>query len=199
MPDLAVDLFVEDRAHEAFLSALTRRLALELALPISVRAVSARGGHPRALQEFGVYQTAIVKGAIRAPDLVVIGRDSNCRRFTETRNEVLGQLDPLLSPKAVTALPDPHVEKWFLADLDCFKRVVGVRPTVRQGKCDRGYYKKALAEAIRASGSLATLGGIEYADELVASMDLYRASKSDASLGHFIDDLRAKLRVHAMG
>jgi hypothetical protein len=40
------------------------------------------------------------------------------------------------------------------------------------------------------------LGGIEFAEDLVASMDLYRAGKNEKSLKHFVDDLRAGLGAH---
>ena len=60
---LAVDLFVEDRAHEVFVGALVARVAREEQVPTQVQARSARGGHPRALAEFGAYQTLVEKGA----------------------------------------------------------------------------------------------------------------------------------------
>lgn len=39
-----------------------------------------------------------------------------------------------------------------------------------------------------------TLGGIEFAREIVQAMDLYRAKKTDRSLKHFIDDAIAMFR-----
>ena len=39
------------------------------------------------------------------------------------------------------------------------------------------------------------VGGIEFAQEIVAGMDLYRAGKNDRSLKAFLDDLRSKLRI----
>ena len=47
---LAVDLFVEDLAHEVFVGALVERIAREEEVALSLQARSARGGHPRALE-----------------------------------------------------------------------------------------------------------------------------------------------------
>ena len=48
---LTVDLFAEDRAHEEFLKAMLARIATEQARKLTVRVRSARGGHPRVLEE----------------------------------------------------------------------------------------------------------------------------------------------------
>ncbi len=106
----------------------------------------------------------------------------------------MAKLREPLADRAVAASPDPHIERWFLADLESFHKVVGTRPTVAKRKCDRIYYKNILREAVKAADNPSTLGGIEYADELVEAMDLYRASKAVPSLGRFIDELRARLQ-----
>lgn len=93
------------------------------------------------------------------------------------------------------ACPDPHVERWYLADPESFKTVVGYRPTIAKKKCARDYYKEVLAKAVRKAGHPATLGGIEFAQELVDDMNLYRACKNERSLKAFVDDLRGGLRV----
>ncbi len=62
---LVVDLFVEDRAHEVFVGALTNRIAREEQVALILQARSARGGHPRALGEFGAYQGLVEKTSRR--------------------------------------------------------------------------------------------------------------------------------------
>ena len=86
-----------------------------------------------------------------------------------------------------------------MADPESFKGVVGHRPTIAKKKCARNYYKNALANAVRKAGHPATLGGIEFAPELVERMDLYRAGKNERSLKAFVDDLRGKLRTLTQG
>ncbi len=193
---LAVDLFVEDHAHETFVGALIRRIAREVNVAVRLQARSARGGHGRALSEFGVYQRAVQSGGLglRTPDLVVVAIDGNCSTAREKRKEIENATLPRFPSRVVAACPNPHVERWFLADPESFHAVVGYRPSVGPEKCERQHYKQLLAGAVRQGRQPATLGGIEFAAELVTAMDLYRAGKTDPSLKAFIDDLRGGLR-----
>jgi len=51
-----------------------------------------------------------------------------------------------------------------------------------------------LAEAVADAGHPATLGGIEFARELVDAMNFYRAAKADSSLKHFLDEATARFK-----
>lgn len=194
---IAVDIFAEDRAHEAFFVPLLERLAAEEKVSITHKVRSARGGHGRAQSELELYQRAVTKGVagMTLPDLLVVGIDANCFAFGRARKGIQDAMKEPFSARLVVACPDPHVERWYLADPESFKQVVGHRPTIARKKCVRDYYKEALTRTIRQAGHLATLGGIEFAQELVAGMDLYRASKNDRSLKAFLDDLRSRLRM----
>ena len=193
---LVVDLFVEDVAHEEFVGALANRIAREEQVALSVQARSARGGHPRAMGEFGTYQTLVEKGALasRAPDLVVVVIDGNCTTSRKKRAEIQNATRPRFLDRLVAGCPNPHVERWFLADPDSFHKVVGYRPVVGREKCEREHYKRLLSDAIRKGNQPATLGGIEFAAELVEAMNLYRAGRSDSSLRAFVSDLRSRFR-----
>ncbi|ROQ90902.1 DUF4276 family protein [Desulfosoma caldarium] len=191
---LIIDLFVEDRAHEEFLKPLLFRIAAEEQVAVKVRVRSARGGHARAGKELQLFLRLIQKGVEECPDLFVVGIDGNCERFTKKRDQIATATGEAIPAKVIAACPDPHVECWYLADPDSFQQVVGYRPTVGKTKCARDHYKTILANAVRQGGYPPTLGGIEFAAELVTAMDLYRASKNDPSLKAFLGDLRAKLR-----
>lgn len=193
----AVDVFVEDRAHEAFLVPLLVRIAREEDVPVVPRVRSALGGHARAIAELKLYQDLVRRGAAGTtyPDLLIVGVDGNCSTFAKARQAIEDATHPPLSERLVVASPDPHVERWYLADPESFKTVVGQRPTVGKKKCVRDHYKRLLARAVRLAGHPAPLGGIEFAPELVEGMDLYRAGKADHSLKAFFDDLRGKLRL----
>ena len=191
---LAVDLFVEDRAHEQFLIPLLHRIAKEESVAVTVRVRAARGGHARTIHEFELYQRLVEKGATDTPDLVIVGIDGNCTTSAKKKLEIANATIPSLATKVIAACPDPHVERWYLADPDSFKLVVGHQPRVSRKKCVRDYYKRLLADSVRLAGQLPTLGGVEFAAELVAGMDLYRAGRNDHSLRAFLDDLRAQLR-----
>ncbi len=191
---LVVDLFVEDRAHEEFLKPLLLRIAREEKVAVEVRVRSARGGHARAIEEFRLLQRLIQKGAEAVPNLVVVGIDGNCVTFAKKRDEIRDATGAAFQNSVTAACPDPHVERWYLADPDSFQAVVGHRPAVGKKKCVRDDYKGVLANAVRQAGHPPTLGGIEFASELVAAMDIYRAGQNDHSLRAFVDDFRAKLR-----
>lgn len=191
-----IDLFVEDRAHEEFLRPLLARVAQEEGAELVVRVRSARGGHARAVEEFRLYQALVENGAADAayPELLIVGIDGNCTTFAKKRAEIQGAAKAAFLDGLVVACPDPHVERWYLADPDSFQSVVGQRPTVGKKKCARDYYKNALAKAVRQAGHPPTLGGIEFARDIVGGMDWYRAGRNDRSLGAFLDELRGGLR-----
>jgi hypothetical protein len=193
MNEMEADLFVEDRAHEALLEALVERLAREETKELTVRIRSARGGHGRALGEFDLYQrTLLAQG--HYPHLVVICIDANCHRLNQARREITERIDASIAERSVVACPDPHVERWYMADPDSFHDVVGVRPSPGRRKCERDRYKDMLVKAIRDAGHPSSLGGIEFARELAEGMDLYRASQNERSLKLFVDEARAKIR-----
>jgi hypothetical protein len=198
MSDAVVaDLFVEDRAHEAFLHPLLRRIADEERVDVVARVRSARGGHGRAIREFRLYQDLVQKGITPAPtpDLVIVAIDGSCTAFARKRAEIEKAARAEFRDRLVVACPDPHVERWYLGDLNSFQRVVGKQPSVGKKKCARDHYKRLLARAVRQAGHPAPLGGIEFASELVGSMDLYRAGRNDRSLRAFVDDLRTRLQT----
>ena len=193
---VAVDIFAEDSAHEAFLLPMLHRIAREENIEVSARVRSARGGHGRAVAELRLYQDLVGEVApdTTAPDLLIVGIDGNCLTFTKARQAIQAEIKRRFVDRMVMACPDPHVERWSLADPDSFKTVVGHRPTVGKKKCARDHYKTLLAKAVQQAGHPPTLGGIEFASELVEGMDLYRAGKNDRSLKALLDDLRSGIR-----
>lgn len=189
-----VDLFVEDRAHESLLKPLIARVAQEEGLFPECQVRSARGGHPRVVREFKLYHQHLMREVAYTPDLLVVAIDSNCSTFANVRRTIEEITDDEYKHMLVCACPDPHIERWYMADLNSFFDVVGYRPKPSTNKCERDYYKQVLENAIQKGDNLATLGGVEFAPELAEKMDLYRAGKSDASLKAFLDELRTKLK-----
>ncbi|MDW8309663.1 MAG: DUF4276 family protein [Verrucomicrobiales bacterium] len=193
---LVVHLFAEDRAHEEFLKALLMRLAAQEGRQMMLHVLAARGGHGRVLRELEIYQRSIIRAVpwLRLPDLVIVAADANCQPFAKARQNVRSALDHALRERTVVACPDPHIESWYLADPESFARVVGARPRLGRKKCERDRYKSILASTIREAGHPPTLGGIEFAKELVEAMDLFRAGKAETSLKHFLDEVLGHLR-----
>ncbi len=192
-----IDLFAEDRAHEELLRPLLERLARECARDIQIRVRSARGGHGRVLAELSLYQKSMLKRVVgeQLPDVLVVAIDANCKSPTATRKQIESSLEVTFCDRTLHACPDPHVERWYLADLQAFHEIVGITPTVPKDKCERDLYKGILAKAVIDAGHPATLGGIEFARELADRMDFFRAGKSDKSLKHFLDETLARFRL----
>ena len=131
---VTVELFAEDRAHEALLRPLIRRVCDEEGKPAEVRVRSARGGHGRAISEFEAYQRVLLRKGMGLPGAIVVAIDANCAAFAAAREQVTGALHRDLTDICVPACPDPHIEQWYLADLEAFRRVVGITPTAPAGK-----------------------------------------------------------------
>ena len=190
---LDVDLFVEDHGQQQLLRAIIDRVAAELQCRLSIQERSAIGGHPRLARELGIYQRAIEQGGIRNPDVLVIGWDANCKGKA-AYDEVVSLLREPLKSNAVIACPEPHIERWYMIDQVAFEKVVGPAPAIKQPKCEKSIYKSMLAQAAVDAGQVVALGGIEFAREIVAETDWYRAGKFDSSFKRFIDDLRGALK-----
>jgi hypothetical protein len=150
---LSIDVFAEDRAHEKFVEALLQRLLAESGRDGLIRVVVARGGHPRALGELATYQRLVDKGGLPAPDLLVVVVDANCNTFAKARKAVAAHLADWSRDRAIVACPDPHIERWYLADPDSFRTVVGVRPSIRKRKCERDLYKDVRGSSGDARGN----------------------------------------------
>lgn len=190
-----IDLFVEDQGHEGFLTAMSARLLREAGKRARVRPISARGGRPRVFDELKVYRRELERQIVgrTRPDILVVAIDCNCNSFAHTRREVLDTITTQDFPRVVLALPDPHVERWYMADPMSFRNVIGNAPPTVRAKCAKDRYKQILRSTIVKAGQPAPLGGVEFALELVEAMDLNRAMGRIPELGRFISDMKKAL------
>jgi hypothetical protein len=188
-----VDLFCEDAAHESFARGLIRRLAVEEAVEVTTQVASARFGIPRLKRELRAYQRLMErKGGL--PDLLVVVIDGNLVGVASRRREVEEVIDVSSFPRLVVGVPDPCVERWYLADPPSFAGRFGAVEHVAPGSgCDE--WKQELEAALERAGEIVTAGGAEFAEDIVAVMDLYRAGRGERSLRSFADDLRAALKL----
>jgi hypothetical protein len=191
---LKIDLFAEDRAHEQFTPSLIQRLVEEQDLSCNVRVVSARGGHPRVAAELDAYQKVLEASGI-IPDLIIVSIDANCNGFQKAKKLYEGQIVEEFRAITVIAAPDPHIERWYLADTEVVADIIGTAPHLPAVKCDHDWYKAALEAAAIDGGNTPTLGGLEFGPDIAQAMNLYRTGKIDGAFRSFVSDLRGKLKI----
>ena len=192
---LRVDLFCEDYGHESFSRTMVTRLAREEGKEVNIIVRSGRGGEGRALTELKTYQLAAPHMGYSRPDLLVVVIDGNCEGWNKAKSTIQQAVDTSLFPQHVVGCPDPHVERWCLADPIGFRQVVGGAPADDPGKCERSYYKTLLRQSIESAGQSILVDPMDFAPEFVEQMDLYKAGKRQPSLRNFVEALRAALRI----
>lgn len=185
-----IAIFVEDFAHEQFLATLIHRLAEEVGIAVKLEWRNTRHGHGAVVRELKQFLRDLQRGHGGFPDLVVVATDANCKGFTERRNELYSSVSGVAA-HLIFAIPDPHIERWLLLDSAAFKSVFGRGCDAPDQKCERARYKKKLVDSIRDSGVVPSLGGIEFAEDIINAMDLDRACDADPSLGRLVGDLRS--------
>jgi hypothetical protein len=166
-----VAFFLEDSAQEAIIPPLFSRLAAEEgweACQLDLQVLSARGGGSlSAFRQF--LEDARELGYLKA-DLLIVGVDANCKGFTARRDLVIQAAARSSYREIITAIPDPHVERWYLLDIPALSTAAGapIAASVPAYKCEKNHYKTLLRHAFKSSGIAPPLGGLEYGP-LVAS------------------------------
>jgi len=184
-----INLFVEDRGHNLFLQTLIYRLANQYGISINIKVSSSSGGHGAVLSKLKEYINDLLHEQETLPDLLIAATDGNCKGYVGRRQEINNAVRGF-SGRIVYAIPDPHIERWLLLDSAAFKSVLGRGCDTPPRKCERDLYKRLLLQAIRATGVNPPLGGIEYTEDLVNSMDLDYLEHNDESLGKLLKELR---------
>jgi len=190
-----VDLFAEDQLHAAFFAALIVRLSQPYGLNPVITTRAAAGGHGSAMTELIGHQRALERKKIsaEAPDLLAVIIDGNCQGHQAAKRTIMDKVRVSLFPHLVIGCPDPHIERWCLADPAALKRIFGHSIDLPAYKCERGYYKNLLRQIIRTAGWPDIQEGREYAADIIKALDLSRPIKTDPSLADFISDLNAEL------
>ncbi len=177
---ISVACFFEDVAQERFLRALIERAARMAGMPINLRVRNATHGS-RVWRELEDYLRDLRQGIEPVPDVLVITIDGDCQQAAQVKKQVLDRVRRYSFPEQniVCAVPDPHIERWYLEDQQALSQVIpGARAEKLGYKCERDRYKKALREAIRTSGVEPLLGGAEYGEEIAAQLDPTRMDRS---------------------
>jgi len=190
--------FLEDAAQEAIIPPLFARVLRDEKISHDLcyfRVLNSRGGD--SIRSYKQFLAEVRCGSQPAPD-VVVGSDGNCKGYT-VRREELRDIARSYSPAVplITAVPDPHVERWYMLDSKALAEVVGcsVLPSVPAYKCAKDVYKNLLRDAFRGSGVTPPLGGAEYGPGFAERMGLYAAGKHEAGLADYIAQIRAWIRA----
>lgn len=201
---IKVGYFLEDRGHETLIKAFVRRLAAEKGFEFSnweddVRA--ARGGG--SIDAFKTFLRDIqALGDIFPFDILIVASDGNCKGYQEKRQQLTSYAERSIKyalDNVVFAIPDPHIERWYMADPEGFNKALGfgALPVLPPYKCEKGHYKNVMRQAVASPEVYVQFGGYEYGEKIVEEMNIYAAIKNDPSLKHFIDDLSSTLTIIA--
>lgn len=197
MAKYTILFFVEDSAQEAFIRPLVERLIKEEGKNIAdydLRVLYSRGGGSiRAYKEF-IKQAKKRKNL--AADALIVGSDGNCNGFTKRKKQLEDAAKGMPYPIVITAVPDPHIERWYLLDSHALAEAAGVSvqavpPAI---KCDKNHYKKLLKKTFTDQNLYPPLGGAEYGPLVAEMMDLYAAGTADHALRDFVDQVRSWLK-----
>lgn len=194
--------FLEDRAQEGFIKALVERVAGEQSIAAGslihdIR--SARGGS-RIIQEFRDFIKDTKTVGASDIDFLVVAVDGDCKGYRERIKQLEKHIkqDHPFREKVVYAVPDPHIERWYLIDQRALKAGMELdkTPSLPGYKCKRAYYKQVLNQALKESNVSSLLGGAEYAERIVDNIEkLESLAQQNAGFGVFIEDLRHMFRA----
>lgn len=194
MDRIQVFYFLEDIAHESFIKALVEKVWQGEMIEHIVR--NASGGKGRTLEELRTFledtRDRILAG------LLIVAIDSNCHPYNERRREITKIINDSSVPISYAlAIPNPHIERWYLLDASALNKVLGFKGTlsIKEAKCQRDYYKNLFDSVLKEGGKIAPLGAPDFAQDIVQEMDLYIAGKNDRSFKHFIEDIERYLKL----
>lgn len=131
MDKIRVLYFLEDRAQERFLVSLVERIALGISIPreaIAPDVRSSRGGS-RVMGEFEAFARDLRAAGMCGADIIVVGVDGDCdgpEKKARQLKEYVQDTDPFRDV-LIYAIPDPHIERWYLLDQEALKRGTGLR------------------------------------------------------------------------
>jgi hypothetical protein len=198
MNSIRIGYFLEDVAHREFIVHLVNRVASDMVgLPtaeLEHDVFNASGGHGATKTELKRFLRDMQQGILSAPPILVVAIDGNCQGYVQKRSEITKVVQRYAySGQLICAKPDPHIERWYIADPQAFQAAVEspAPPEIPAYKCERGRYKQAMNATLSGLGLQLLLGGAEFGQEIVAGMDLYTVQQADTTLKHFIEQLEA--------
>ena len=191
-----VGLFVEDEGHRGFLRGVTLRVAAGLGVECRLIERNSAGGRGSVLASLKSYVADVSNGRDEYIDILIVAVDSDCDAAEVRR--VVGRAVNGFAGKVVLAIPEPHIERWFLLDTRAPAAVLGENraANVPIEKCEPDRFKNALRQAFRDVGVDPPAGGVLFGEEIARAMDLNLAERAD-DFRRFVSDLRGAIRLVA--
>ena len=190
-----ISLFVEDQTHELFMLTLTQRLADMHHVQINLTPYNVRGGRGKVMRALKKYQRDLQDNREDLPDLIIVGTDGNCKKPPEREREINLVIPDNFTHLVISAIPDPHIERWLLLDSMAFRTVFGKGCPAPDQKCERDRYKRLLLNAIYEAGIDVSSTDVEYIADLVREMNLQRMEQTDNSIGRLLEALQRRFRI----
>ena len=196
MANPTIGMFLEDMAHERFVTSLVAKVAEDVGIAAAFDVRNAAGGAPRMLAGLRRFLRQYGQAGYAPYDLLIVVQDTDCKGEKAIKSAVNATVARTGYPgKTIVAAPDPHIEIWYLADPNAIQSVSGsdrLAP-IPSGECEKDIYKDRLLNEFRDK----PLGGIESAASVIAAMNLYQAGRNVRSLGSFVQELRSALTTFA--
>jgi hypothetical protein len=198
---MKTSVFVEDAAHASFIVGVLERVALTLGVSIDVNVRNAVGGHGAVVGSLRRYVRDVARGRDTFAEVLVVAIDGNCQGSHRVKRAIREVAQREVYPGLVVcAVPNPHIELWYLLDGIAVNTVIGCggsQPALPEQKCEKGRYKRLLRDAFREGDIDPPAGGSEYGEEIAAALDIDFARAADSDFDSFVDDLEAALRSSA--
>ena len=196
MANPVIGLFLEDVAHERFVTSVVEKVAEDAGISVTCEIRNAAGGAPRMLAGLRRFLRQYGTAGYAPYDLLIVVQDTDCKGEGAVKRGVNSALQKAgYLGKIIVAAPGPHIEIWYLADPNAVQAVSGsdrLAP-IPSGECEKDIYKDRLLSEFRDK----PLGGIESAASIVSAMNMYRAGRNVRSLGNFVQELRGALATFA--
>lgn len=200
---LRIGYFLEDIAQERFMIALVQRVIKEERFweTVSHDVRNASGGRGGVLNKLKKYFQDVKRltGSTSSCDLVIVAIDGNCGTYSKMQQKIMKRKDvSKYQGEVICAIPDPHIERWYLIDGHALRKVIGSTdfPTCPSYKCEKGRYKNTIIDYLAKNEIRPIFGGAEYGEDITKIMDLEKIQREDSGFNSFINELKMFLRSY---